>query len=424
MLKELYHNYRTRCRQTCKLWQAIIIYGIVFIVYSLCFYHQAKLGETGNDITWHIQFAKALAAGEKMPNGTASYPLIYLLITLFAAVFRSYIIGVAVLAGTMAVVTAILTAQFFRYFSLSKTKDLYLVGLSALLQFAWPIYFPFLITQIQTPWTELKSPLWRLCLAAGTSASRHNITSNGVKPFAIIVVWLFLWVLQEFSKISTSQFTERKGKQNLVLLIFSSALFLSVLAKPSFFQAFSFAGAIGVGACLCNIDKSSFAKAFTYCVKIGCAFVPATGYVILQMKTELAGMTKISPFTVWSHYSANIPLGILAAMAFPAFILITQKPKDWYFRFSLILTVVGVAEFALLIQPAEPWSANFMWAYNNALYFLMMASVLVMMNGVYAEKRVSGRQLVAGGLLAAHMITGIYAFFEYIRYFYFYTLQL
>ena len=94
---------------------------------------------------------------------------------------------------------------------------------------------------------------------------------------------------------------------------------------------------------------------------------------------------KISLFSVWSHYSPNIPLSLVASTLFPLTYVCLywrKATKNLLFSYSSILLIVSIIIYSVFSEtgPRE-FHGNFGWGRAICNYILFAVTLLMMVEG-------------------------------------------
>ncbi|MGN0423998.1 MAG: hypothetical protein ACI4FY_01655, partial [Acetatifactor sp.] len=157
--------------------------------------------------------------------------------------------------------------------------------------------------------------------------------------------------------------------------------------------------------------------------RMACAAIPSLLYLLLEYAafyfwggTDADAQIAISPFlTAWHIYSPNVPKSIILSMAFPFWMLLTNRK---YFlhsvegRLSFIGYLVGVLEFSFIVETGVKLShLNFAWPMMSGmlLFWVISASRLVYLT-VASKSGIWNKITVTVGwlLLSIHLFSGLY----------------
>ena len=361
------------------------------MIYFLTFFPQTILNGDTSD---HISFAKDLFSGTA-PAGCYTYPLFYVCIVIFGKIFGSYSIGTAVLIGLFAAVTCFLQIKVLHYFLKDDCSSWKIALYGFALSFIWPLNF----VGYDNPYS--------LYLFSGATAPVHNATYLASKPFALACFFLFYIMMESAAEEAPIHTRETAKKQNLRLLLFSVLFFLSVLAKPNFYQIFAPAGTLIAICCFLRYGR----RIFLFCCKLAAAFVPATLWTIYTMTVTVGGI-RFAPLEGFRIRNSDpLSLAVIQSILFVIFViaLLFIYRENWkLLLFASIVWVFSAAEFYLFIQSDHPNTLDLGWGYLCAQYLLFAAAAISFEK---IRPRI-GLALYRVGvvLFAAHFATGIYAF--------------
>ena len=236
----------------------------------------------------------------------------------------------------------------------------------------------------------------------------HNATYIAARPFAIIAVFLFADLLDEYEK--------RPDMKKA--LAFSAILLLATMTKPSF--TIVFCGAAGL-IMLYRLFRSKCSN-FKNTVLLGCMFIPTFVDLLYQFggvftgtdsKGQEAGIG-FELFRVWREYCSNYLVAIILLIFFPLIGLLFQYRKlrtHTIYRFVWQLYGMGLAMFILLYEKGfRAVDANFSWGYMIGAFFLFMTSLLVLLEDTFQARTYSLKLLVQWGAFGIHAACGIFYF--------------
>jgi len=197
----------------------------------------------------------------------------------------------------------------------------------------------------------------------------HNPTTILLMPFAIFLFWISY---KQLDKPSSQRITA------IALLCI-----INILVKPSFFFVFC------VIYPLFFLFKHGFKIEFwknMLPIIIGFVLVYFE-YYILYAGTDSSSGIAIGIFTVWSHYSPNIPLAFLGSIFLPlvnfAFYW-RSLLKNLLFKYSVSLLALAVVVFSVLIETgSRKYHGNFAWQYIVANYILYMVIITLFVKRIY-----------------------------------------
>lgn len=226
----------------------------------------------------------------------------------------------------------------------------------------------------------------------------HNSTTIFLMPFALLLYFESLRYLRY-----------PNGKSLWMMNIW---VLIGALIKPSFLFAF-------IPAFLILLLKEfklspSFFKGLIPLVVsfLGIAWVGIYNF-ITNTYNEGGGVT-IAPFKVWSNWSENIPLSILASLAFPLAVLIFNISKLKFrtdYLFAWILMIPALLVYILFAEEGANWivvASNFSWQLIVCNFILFMTSLKISLEMDH-QQRLLGRSVktLLLGLFAAHVLFGM-----------------
>lgn len=238
----------------------------------------------------------------------------------------------------------------------------------------------------------------------------HNATYNATRPFAIVTFFLFARLLPEYEK---EDHLKRNGKDYLLFALF---LFLTTITKPSFtFVLVPTAGVIMLYR-LCRKRGKNLIPS----VWLGLCFIPTFIALLYQFFGVFAPTGDeergigFGLATAWKLHCDNIPLAIGLALGFPLLVLLLnykQLKTDIWYRFSWQLMLISLAEVLFFYEKGFRLpDMNFSWGYMHGIFFVFVASSMVLVRSTWAKK--SSKYLIIVQWLAYgwHLACGIYYF--------------
>jgi hypothetical protein len=211
----------------------------------------------------------------------------------------------------------------------------------------------------------------------------HNPTTILLMPFAVILFWVSYRQLENPTSNRITAIT-------LLCII-------NILIKPSFF--FIFCGVYP----LFFLSKHGFKVEFwknMIPIIIGIALVYFE-YYLLYAEADSSSGVAIGLFTVWAHYSPNIPLAFLGSIFFPIVYFgfyWRSLIKSLLFKYSVTLLALAVVVFSVLIETgSRKYHGNFAWQYIVANYILYMVIIALFVKRIYQSN--SGEHLSIPNLL-------------------------
>lgn len=236
----------------------------------------------------------------------------------------------------------------------------------------------------------------------------HNATCTSARPFSIIAVFMFGELLGQYEE----KFDVKKS------LAFGLVMLLATMTKPSF--TIVFCGAAGL-IMLFRMFKSKF-KNFKNTVLLGCMFIPTFLDLLYQFGGVFTGQDSkgqdagigFELFRVWGEYCDNYPVAIGLLIFFPIVVLIFQYRKittNTLYRFGWQIYGMSLAMFILLYEKGfRVADANFSWGYMIGAFFLVMSSLMVLLEETAIAKKHSWKLLIQWGAFGVHLACGLLYF--------------
>ena len=383
-----------------KKWnKAILLSLIVSFIYIFNFFHQVRYGASGGDTYDHLNNVRFLFEKGRLPSCRQPYPMFFYVIAFFVKVFNNY--TVAALLFTFIWSFSSNFIQIWIIGKLTKNEfDRYALWTGSALSFIWPISF-HVFDGIRGISTYNKAMIG-LELTSGTPSPYHNLTYLCAKPFALITLYAFFIVV--FSDI------DKEKNRALMAFVLSLSFFLSVLAKPCFYQSFAPAGTIFCIILFIMERKKYFAR----CCLVAVSFIPATVWVIRAM-TAGTGHMEFSPFEsvmLYNSYNTNVVVIMTRAIVYALFvsiILALHKKWDKCISLGIVIYAVGAFEWLFLIIPENKTTLDTMWGYNIAIYVLFIMAV-VSLRRMGDEIHNSWTFIAGNVLLGMHSLAGLVLF--------------
>jgi len=205
-------------------------------------------------------------------------------------------------------------------------------------------------------------------LGQGNPNMITSVTLTCLKPFMLLSILFYLALLQSINSNTGEAF-----KYGCLL---AASLFTSVFIKPSFALVFIPAVAIQLVvlqtrnirlySCIAAIMIPAFLALIWQSYNM---FVsPESGY-----KSAIA----VQPFYIWSTVTHSIAVSILLAVAFPLIVTLLNPKKAFKNNglvLSWIMTIIGIGQYALLVETTAPLAYNWMWGYSLSLLPLFIFS--------------------------------------------------
>jgi len=200
----------------------------------------------------------------------------------------------------------------------------------------------------------------------------HNSTTIFVMPFALSLFWL-----------SYKQLVEPAPRR---ILFIGALCVLNVFIKPSFFFVFSLSYPLMLVRRF-GLGRRMWRNLWPVVVGLIMLLVLYVLIYLLSFGSARVGESGIAirPFSVWSRYSSNIPLSLVASFAFPITYLAfywREVSKHLLLQYSLLGSLISICIFVMLSEtgPRE-FHGNFGWQCIICNYILFLVTTVL-----FAEK--------------------------------------
>lgn len=243
----------------------------------------------------------------------------------------------------------------------------------------------------------------------GTPNTWHSCTQVLVLVFMILSVPLTAWCYDSFETLLPVQGDQTRlpWKQPVTLGIL---LFVGLLAKPTFLQAFLPA------ACLYFLVQwIRHPKNSRYFVQILLCVLPAVVLMLLQylyyFGNILSTSTSMEIQLSWQKVQ-DIAMQVLLLNAFPMYAIWTTRKQKWdtCYILTLLLNLIAILEILFLGEGGRrAQDGNFAWGLMGASLMLWIMCLIRFLKQTNLKK-LELRQLPGWILLAWHQLTGIYYF--------------
>lgn len=226
----------------------------------------------------------------------------------------------------------------------------------------------------------------------------HNSTTIFTMPFALLLFWM-----------SYKQLMDPHNKRILIILLL---VIVNIVAKPHFFFVFA------VVYPMLLINRIGINKKFWLNVSpviIGVFILGAQFYLLTSgARLNIAGGVRqiaIDPFLVWSAYSSNIPISIVASYIFPL-LYISLYPKhllqNLFLKYAALCSIVALCSYSLFIEKGRfLYHGNFGWTTVLCNYILFMVVSTLVIENVACNGKWGRRDIVIALLLLLHFIFGL-----------------
>ena len=363
----------------CVLVAGFILFGSIFVL------------KINSDLQSHIEHLQFVIQGEVSPLVNSNF-LFYL--TVYTLAFFQNNKDLLSLASSITLALALaakfhLTHQFLdqqQSPNEKKISNLWLIlgSLAMLLVFSLPT--PNFLITTRYYIGQIPPNIW------------HNSTTILLMPFAIM---LFLQSFNQFSNPTT------RGIVILTILIA-----LNLAAKPSFFFVFCLVYPLML------LIQFKLSKQFwrnMIPVFIGLALLALQYYVMYQVGYRIGFSSKrdvmIAFLAVWTRYTPNIPLSLLASLVFPITYLVGY-PKDVLqnrlVQYSGLCFLASLAIFCTLAE-TEPYTGhgNFLWQAVVCSYLLFMVLLAQFLAKLQQSGLGNWKNRIILAAFSLHVISGI-----------------
>lgn len=236
----------------------------------------------------------------------------------------------------------------------------------------------------------------------------HNATYLVARPFCIACIYQVAELLDTFEQ----QFDWKKG------IAFSITLLLATMTKPSF--TIVLCGAVGL-VLLYRFFKNR-CKTIKNTLYFGVLFIPTFADLLYQFGGVFSGMDSkgeeagigFGLFHVWREYCDNYLVAILLVIFFPLVVLFFQYRKlrtNTLYRLGWQMYAMGLAMFVLLYEKGfRAVDSNFSWGYMIGAFFLVMGSLLTLLEETCKGDKNVKKLLIQWGAFLLHVACGIFYF--------------
>ena len=245
-----------------------------------------------------------------------------------------------------------------------------------------------------------------------TSSIWHNCTSTFVWPLCILLFYF------------TIRWIRNDGNKHYFLLWILGVLIC--LAKPSFL--FAYIPSLPIILLVQRAEKKKLLNALALVFGLLLLIFGAKlmVYNFGNMDAVIVpGAEKnkviIDFFGVWNHYLENPFLDVLSSFAFLFYVLLVYWKflvTSVEFRFSLLLTLVGLAVFFVLAESGYRYAdMNFYWQVPLTLYILYMVILKIIIDEMVLHPGNSTEKIklkILGILFLAHVASGIHYIVNYL----------
>lgn len=391
-----------------RIWD-VLFFAVLFAGYvaltGYLFYHQAIGNESWfhSDVKAYILEMQGLDSGYEFP-----YPVLFKL----GAFFDLWLSPEAAITVALVLLNS-LSPIVLKYYldreltkelteDLSKEKKRLMVGLGATV-----LVFTLLVVSMLFPLDGSSFPgIQGRYKGVFSPNPHHNATYLAARPFAIACFFQFAELLREYEV----KFCWKKG------ICFGATLLLATMTKPSFTLVLvATAGLI----MLYRLFRSKFAN-FKNTVFLGICFIPTFVDLLYQFggvfgpKEGAETGLGFGWLTAWSYHCDNIPVAILAALAFPCVVCLIhfrELKEDNKYRFSVQFVLMSLATALLLYEKGfRVGDMNFSWGYMYGMFFGFVGAGTVMVRSTLLKNKKWYLLTAEWGVYLLHLICGLLYF--------------
>lgn len=335
-----------------------------------------QMGEMYSDVAVHARWAGAGRVDNTYAK-FASYPVWHMGVQLWANKLHLPLdFAAAVVNSGFAALTVTAVYGILKRNLKTNISSMLIAFLTIGLSFITTFYVPFINPNI---YINFCGPtIW------------HNPTNMAVKSVAIISIYLF-YIL--YKSIDRGYVRNKKW----LMLMLSILLFISCIIKPSFLQGFLPAVMLFL---LIELIMSK-GKIFVFCVQSAIMCLPAAAYLLFQLLSvfspEEERQMQIAYMEVIGGWSPYPWLSLFLMTVFPLFtIVIFNKKlfKDKLYILSGLFALVSLAEAIFLVEVNEPNSGNLCWAWQIAVFFLFLVSVIRFYQNITFKSSIKKERMV------------------------------
>lgn len=345
--------------------------------------------EAQSDVFAHFNLATTYAEEGYWFTYSIYYPLIYLLT--FAGNQDMVQVSSFILLMTLTVIKAG-TALYFARKLITHERLAQIIAFTYV--FSMPIVNPFRPDDVYLG--QFSANVW------------HNSTTILAAIFVLPTFWFGVQMLGQSTKRST--------------VLFSLSLLGLVASKPSFALAFiPVLGIITIWHVATKRDSQSLKRLYGLVLAITPALILLViEYLIVYFGTVRdEGSIGFMPFAVWNAYSTNLPLSLVLSLAGPIAVVWAYGLRKSAQSQSLVVACgtlfVALTQYILMAGIAPDNSVdtagNWTWAVIPALgivFFVCTSLVLKKLASIDITPADKIPWLVAGGLIALHVLSGLY----------------
>lgn len=338
----------------------------VALIYAyVCYFMVAPDGPVYSDVHTQIRYMEEWYDTGALPDMCQAYPLFYYLVRFLNFLMHDWVIVMMSFCLVWTWLSNFLQIVLIRMMC-GPGSERYSIIAGSALSFVWPISLKY---SFLTGSSSEDMLLERVLLTSGSANPTQSLTYLLAKPFALVALCAFIYILD----------SARDQKVSGAVIVFTVSLFLSVVAKPCFYQTFAPAGVIvTVAWFLRRRDRGSFVRALT----IAAGYLPATIWVLYAMSYKLSPYV-ISPLEGIRMYSDGtpIPVALIRAVVYSLAVfvcMIAIRKINLGLVSGVIIWLFGVGEFLLLIEVENPGWLSMGWGLYISIYAFFATAIIAL----------------------------------------------
>ena len=338
------------------------------VIFTICLSIFVGFGFTpiSTDINAHAEAIIKIANGNlSIPFNFLYYAVIYI-ITFFSTDMKTiYLASILVLTCSI-VAKYLITKQFLIKNLISPSTSLSSSSNHKVTDSFYQVYSLILTFVFSLPLSLMVGGYYYL----GNTPPNiwHNSTTIFLMPFALLLFW------QSYEQIKTPK-TDRVVWISLLIIV-------NIIIKPSFFFVFLVCYPIFFIKQF-GWTKLTFGNLIPLLVGCFLLAIQYLGHYIWQIGSIQEGDhgVKISLFTVWSHYSPDIPLSLLGSLLFPLLCIIFHYKtavNDLLIKYACFQYLIAITIYALFMESGpRQYHGNFGWQCIVASYILYLSASIL-----------------------------------------------
>lgn len=381
----------------CVLLLAVLAGVMLYLTYHQAYYAVMGYEEYHSDVLAYMKEVMGIDSGYRFP-----YPVMFWLTKVLYTVLPIEWAIAVVITGLQCASFLLLRYYFKSYLDKAGLYQDWCHVLSTVCAFASLFYSMIFVYNHPFPGTRF------YYMGVFSPNPFHNATYLAARPFSIVAVFVFVDLLDAYEKA----FDVRKS------IWFSMVLLLATMTKPSF--TIVFCGAAGL-IMLYRMFQSRFAN-LKNTILLGCMFLPTFIDLLYQFSgvfvgTDSKGMETgigFGFFKVWREYCSNYAAAIVLMICFPIVVLVFEHHRlrsNTLYRFGWQMYGMSLVMFILLYEKGfRAVDANFSWGYMIGGFFLVISSLLVLLEETVRAGKKNWRLLVQWGAFVVHAACGVFYF--------------